>query len=331
MKAFVVDAYGERPHEVERPEPEVGPHDVLVDVGAAGVNQLDVKIAAGEFKQILRYPLPITLGHDLAGTVTAVGDLVGRFAVGDTVYGRPRDGRIGTFAERVAVHEDDLAAAPGSVDVVQAASLPLVALTAWQALVERGRVGPGDRVLVHAGAGGVGSIAIQLAKHLGATVATTASAKNADLVRGLGADVVVDYRTHDFAHELSGFDLVLDSLGGENLEKSLQVLRPGGTAIGISGPPTPAFARAAGMPLPLRLGVRALSAGIRRRARRAGVGYEFLFMRADGHQLAPIGELVDAGAIRPLVGLALPFDDTPRAVAALERGGLVGKVVTTRR
>jgi len=329
MRAFAVDSYGSRVHEVERPEPHVGPHDVLVEVAAASINQLDVKIAAGEFKQILRYPLPLVLGHDLAGTVTGVGDQVRRFAVGDSVYGRPRDGRIGTFAERIAVHEDDLAAAPRSVDPAQAASLPLVALTAWQALVERGGVGVGSRVLIHAGAGGVGSVAIQLAHHLGATVATTASARNADLVRRLGADVVVDYRTQDFAQVLSGYDVVLDSLGGENLAKSLRVLRPGGKAIGISGPPTPDFARTAGLSLPIRLGVGALSAVVRRQARRLGVDYEFLFMRADGHQLAAIADLVDGGVIQPVVGLAVPFDETPEAMAALERGGLVGKVVTT--
>ncbi|ROS30625.1 NADP-dependent oxidoreductase [Cellulomonas sp. PhB150] len=330
MRAFAVDAYGSRVHEVERPEPEVGPHDVLVEVAAASINQLDVKIAAGEFKQVLRYPLPLTLGHDLAGTVTAVGELVRRFAVGDRVYGRPRDGRIGTFSERIAVHEDDLAAAPTSIDVGQAASLPLVTLTAWQALVERGGVGAGSRVLIHAGAGGVGSVAIQLAHHLGATVATTASAKNADLVRRLGADLVVDHRTQDFVQAVSGYDLVLDSLGGENLERSLRVLRPGGKAIGISGPPTPEFARAAGLPLPVRLGVGALSAKIRRQARRLGVDYEFLFMRADGRQLAAIADLVDAGVIQPVVGLTVPFAETPEAMAALERGGLVGKVVTAR-
>lgn len=330
MRAFAVDAYGAPLRAVERPEPVVGDRDVLVDVRAASVNQLDVKIAAGEFKQLLRYPMPLTLGHDLAGTVIGVGSQVRGFAVGDAVYGRPRDGRIGTFAERLAVAEADLAPAPASVGPAEAASLPLVALTAWQALVERGEVGAGQKVLIHAGAGGVGSIAIQLAKHLGATVATTASASNADLVRDLGADVVLDYRTQDVAQELSGYDLVLDSLGGRNLSTSLRVLRPGGRAIGISGPPTPAFARAAGLPLPLRLGVAALSSTVRAQAKRLGVTYEFLLMRAGGRQLAAITELVDAGAIRPLVGLTVPFDRTPDALAALERGGVQGKVVTTR-
>ncbi|GAA4761076.1 NADP-dependent oxidoreductase [Nocardioides endophyticus] len=330
MRAFAIDKYGTALHAMERPDPVVGQHDVLVEIHAASVNKLDLKIASGELKQILRYPMPLTLGHDLAGTVIKVGVKVTRFAAGDAVYARPRDGRIGTFAERIAVAEDDLALAPLSVSAAEAASLPLVALTAWQALVERGKVRPAQKVLIHAGAGGVGSIAIPLAKHLGASVATTASAKNADLVRSLGADTVIDYRTEDFEQHLSGYDLVLDSLGGHNLEKSLRVLRPEGKAIGISDPPTPDFARSAGLPLPVRLGVAALSAKVRRQAKRLGVTYEFLFMYPSGQQLASIAELVDAGAIRPLVGETFDFDQTPNAMTALEHGGLVGKVVVTR-
>jgi NADPH:quinone reductase-like Zn-dependent oxidoreductase len=330
VRTFGIDKYGASLRAMGRPEPVVGERDVLVEVHAASVNQLDLKIASGEFKQILRYPMPLALGHDLAGAVTEVGTKVTQFAAGDSVYARPRDGRIGTFAERIAVAEDDLALAPSTVSATEAASLPLVALTAWQALVERGGVHPGQKVLIHAGAGGVGSIAIQLARHLGASVATTASAKNADLVRSLGADTVIDYRTEDFEQHLTGYDLVLDSLAGHNLEKSLRVLRPGGKAIGISGPPTPDFARAAGVSLPVRVGVTALSAKVRRQAKRLGVAYEFLFMHASGQQLAPIAELVDAGAIRPLVGKTFDFDQTPNAMTALEHGGLVGKVVVRR-
>ncbi|HZA73709.1 MAG TPA: NADP-dependent oxidoreductase, partial [Propionibacteriaceae bacterium] len=239
MRAFVVTKYKEPLQEAEVPEPVVGEHDVLVQVQAAGLNQLDEKIRLGEFKQILPYKLPLILGHDLAGTVIQVGAKVRGFSPGDEVYARPGTDRIGTFAERIAVAEPDLALKPTSISIEEAGSLPLVALTPWQALVERGNVQSGQKVLIHAGAGGVGSIAIQLAKHLGATVAITVSGSNADFVRELGADVVIDYRTQDFEQLLTGYDLVLDSLGGENLEKSLRVLRPGGKAIGISGPPDP--------------------------------------------------------------------------------------------
>jgi NADPH:quinone reductase-like Zn-dependent oxidoreductase len=211
----------------------------------------------------------------------------------------------------------------------EAASLPLVALTAWQALVEQGNVQPGQKVLIHAGAGGVGSIAIQLAKHLGATVATTASVSNAGFVRDLGADIVIDYRTQDFEQLLTGYDLVLDSVGGENLEKSLRILKPGGKAIGISGPPDPAFARQMGLNPLLRLGITVLSSKVRRQARKLGVSYEFLFMRASGEQLRQISALVDDGVLRPVVGKVFDFEDTPQALESLAKGGIRGKAVVT--
>jgi NADPH:quinone reductase-like Zn-dependent oxidoreductase len=188
----------------------------------------------------------------------------------------------------------------------------------------------GQKVLVHSGSGGVGSIAIQLAKHLGATVATTASAANADFVRGLGADVVIDYRTQDFEQLLSGYDLVLDGIGGENLAKSLRVLKPGGKVVGIAGPPDPSFAREIGANALVRSAVAAISAGVRRQAKKLGVGYEFLFMRADGGQLREITALVDRGVLRPIVGKTVPFDEAVEALEALEQGGLRGKTVITR-
>lgn len=329
MRAFIFDTYKQPLREASVPEPTVGARDVLVQVAAAGVNQLDEKIRDGEFKTILPYKTPLALGHDVAGTVVGIGADVRGFKVGDEVFARPRDHRIGTFAERIAVDEADLALAPKTITPVEAASLPLVALTAWQALVEKGNVQPGQKVLIHAGSGGVGTIAIQLAKHLGAQVATTVSGKNADFVRDLGADVVIDYRTQDFESELSGYDLVLDSLGGENQAKSLRVLRPGGTAIGISGPPDPAFARVAGLNPVLRLAITFLSRKVRAQAKKLGVTYQFLFMRADGTQLRRIAELVDAGTLRPVVGATFPFDRTPQALASLGAGTTRGKVVIT--
>ncbi|GAA2172103.1 NADP-dependent oxidoreductase [Agrococcus versicolor] len=327
MRAFAVTRYGQPMTEIDAAEPVVGEDDVLIRVEAAGLNHIDERIRSGDFRQILPYRLPQVLGADVAGTVVRVGARVRDLQPGDAVFASPASARIGAFAERIAVRASEVAPRPASVDVVEAGSLPLVALTAWQALVERGRVQPGQRVLVHAGAGGVGTIAIQLAKHLGATVATTASAANADLVRSLGADVVIDYRSEDFGAILHDYDLVLDSLGGENLERSLRVLRPGGIAIGIAGPPDPAFARSQGLPLPVRLVIRVLSARIRRLARRLGVRYEFLFMRADGAQLREIAALVDAGVIRPIVDRVVDLDDVPSAVEGLGSGGGRGKRV----
>ncbi len=303
---------------------------MLVEIHAAGLNLLDAKVRDGEFKVFLPYKAPFVLGHDLAGVVSRVGPEVTRFRAGDEVYGRVRDGRIGTFAERIAAHEDDLATKPVSLSMAEAASAPLVALTAWQALVERANVQPGQKVLVHAGSGGVGTYAIQLAKHLGATVATTTGTSNVDWVRELGADVVVDYRTADFEDSVQGYDVVLDSQGGETLAKSLRVLKPGGLAIGIAGPPDPDFARQLGRRFPLQPVMALLSRKTRRAARRRGVRYSFLFMRADGAQLGEIAKLIDAGLLRPVVDRTYPFDQTPQALAHVEGGRSKGKVVVTR-
>lgn len=328
MRALGITGYQQPLTQIDVPEPVVGAHDVLVDVEATGLNHLDEKMRTGEFKAILPVPMPLVLGYDVAGTVLEVGAQVRGFAPGDRVYGRPAAG--GTFAARIAVPESEIAHVPASLSTAQAGALPLVALTAWQALVERGRLQAGQKVLVHAGAGAVGSLAIQLAKHLGAHVATTASGAGADLARELGADVVVDYRTQDFETELSGYDLVLDSLGGENLMKSLRVLRPGGRAVGIAGPPEPAFARQAGLNPGVRLAIAALSSKVRRRAKKQGVTYEFLFMHASGDQLRQVSALIEDGTLRPLPVETFPVEQAADALAALAAGRVRGKAVITR-
>jgi NADPH:quinone reductase-like Zn-dependent oxidoreductase len=213
--------------------------------------------------------------------------------------------------------------------MAQAASVPLVALTAWQALVERANLQPGHKVLVHAGSGGVGAYAIQLAKHLGATVTTTTGTSNLEWVRDLGADVVIDYRTQDFEEVAHDYDIVLDSQGGDTLAKSLRVLKPGGTAIGIAGPPDPDFARQQGLRLALRLAMTALSLNTRRAARRQGVRYSFLFMRASGAQLDELTKLIETNVLRPILDRAYPFDEAPHALAHVESGRTKGKVVIT--
>lgn len=329
MKAFVLTGYTKPLELRDVPEPTIGAHDVLVRVDAAGINVLDEKIRAGEFKQILPYSLPRTVGHDVAGTVVDVGPEVRSVVPGDEIYARVGKDYIGTFAERVAVAEADLALRPTTVTAVEAASLPLVALTAWQALVDTGNLRAGQKVLIHAGSGGVGTIAIQLAKHLGATVTTTASGSNAQFLRDLGADVVVDYRSEDFEDGDHDFDLVLDSLGGENLEKSLRVLKPGGIAVGIAGPPDPAFAREAGLDLLVRTVIGVLSRKIRKQADKLGVTYTFLFMHSDGERLRRIAALIDDGTIRPVVGATFPFEQTPDALASLGTSSVRGKTVIT--
>ena len=329
MKAFLLDHYGgsECVRAGEVPDPEVRETDVLVQVHAAGVNLLDSKIRNGEFKLLLPYRLPLILGCDVAGVVLRVGSGVRRFKPGDEVYARPATDRIGTFAELIAISEDDVASKPRTLTMEAAASIPLVGLTAWQALVERAQLKQGQKVFVQAGSGGVGTMAIQLAKHLGAFVATTTSAANGDFVKRLGADVVVDYKKVDFEMVLRDYDVVLNSQDRDTLEKSLRVLKPGGRVVSISGPPDPEFARDLGASWVLGLVMRFLSNRIRTKARRRDVSYSFLFMRASGDQLREIGALVDSGVIRPVVDRVFPFESTKEAMAYVESGRAKGKVV----
>lgn len=329
MKAFLIDHYGKKEtgRIGEAPEPSLRDDDVLIRVSAASVNALDTKIRTGEFKLILPYPLPLVLGNDMAGTVVSVGAGVHHLKPGDEVYARPDDDRIGTFAEFIAVKAASVALKPSNLNMVEAASLPLVALTAWQALVETAQLKPGQKVLIQAGSGGVGTVAIQLAKHLGAFVATTTSTANVEWVKALGADVVIDYRQQDFAAELRDYDVVLNSLGKHELTRSLQILKPGGHLISISGPPTPAFAVARGLAWPLKQVLRLLSRGIRSSAKRQRVTYTFLFMRANGSQLSEITSLVESGAIRPVIDRIFTFQDTRGALARVESGRTKGKVV----
>ena len=229
------------------------------------------------------------------------------------------------------MNEADLALKPKNLTTEEAAAIPLVGLTAWQVLVERAGLRKGQKVLIHAGSGGVGTFAIQLAKHLGATVATTTSTANVELVRSLGADVVIDYKKQNFEKVLSDYDVVLNSLDGDTLQKSLSVLKPGGKLISISGPPDPDFARRQGLNWFLRQVMRLLSFGIRRKAKRREVGYSFLFMRADGEQLSQITSLIEAGIIRPIMDRVFPFKATNEALAYIETGRSKGKVVVTLR
>jgi len=313
------------------PQPRLLDEDVLVQVHAAGVNPLDAKIRDGEFKLVLPYRPPFVLGNDLAGVVLRVGSKVRRFKPGDEVYARPDKDRIGTFAEFISMNEVDVAIKPRELTMEETASIPLVGLTAWQALVEMANLKPGQKVFIQAGTGGVGTFAIQLAKHLGATVATTASAANFELVKALGADVLIDYKTQDFETVLHGYDVVLHSQDSKTLDKSLRVLKPGGTLISISGPPDPAFADEIGAPWYLKLIMHLLSFGTRRKAKRLNVTFSFLFMRANGDQLSDITALIDQGVIRPVVEKVFPFESTQDAVDFVEKGRAKGKVVVNVR
>lgn len=329
MKAAVIDRYGSndlvRLADVAAPRP--GPRDLLVQVHAASVNPLDVKTRNGELKVLLKYRFPLVLGNDLAGVVVDVGAEVTRFRKGDAVYARLDTDRIGAFAELAVVSERAAALKPTRVTFEEAASLPLVALTAWQALVEIAALTAGQRVLIHAGSGGVGSVAIQLARHLGAMVFTTVGRRNVDLVKRLGADVAIDYRSERFEDVARDCDVVLDSAGGDTLVRSFACVRPGGVVVSIGGPPSAAFARRWGLNPLLVLALRVMSRRATAAARRHDARYEYLFMRADGEQLRAITRLVEGGAIVPLVDKVFPLEQVRDALAYSEAGRATGKVV----
>lgn len=329
MRAFIINRYSKKDklQLTEIPEPVLQENDVLVQVHAAGVNLLDAKIRNGEFKLILPYKTPLILGHDVAGVVVKTGASVRKFKVGDEVYARPADYRIGTFAEFIAMHENDVAIKPKNLTMEEAASIPLVGLTAWQALIEKANLKKGQKVFIQAGSGGVGTFAIQLAKQLGATVATTTSTTNIDLVKSLGADIVIDYKKDDFEKKLKNYDVVLNSQDGKTLEKSMRVLKPGGKIISISGPPDPDFAKEIGSSWFVKLIMRLLSAGIRKKAKRLNVGFSFLFMKANGSQLGEITSLIDSGIIHPVIDKVFPFEATNEAMTYVENGRAKGKVV----
>ncbi|MBO6185701.1 MAG: NADP-dependent oxidoreductase [Chryseobacterium sp.] len=329
MKAFNISRYKkERELQlVDLPEPIVKDDEVLVEIHAASVNQLDSKIKSGEFKLILPYKMPLVLGHDVAGVIIKVGSKVKKFKVGDEIYSRPADFHIGTFADYISINEEYIALKPKNLSMEEAASIPLVGLTAWQALVEKSDVKKGQKVFIQAGSGGVGVFAIQLAKYLGATVATTASEKSFDLLKNLGADIVIDYKTQNFEDVLIDYDVVLNSQDDKTLIKSFEVVKPGGKIISISGPPTPVFADEFNLPWYVKLATKFLSGKIRKIAKKQNINYAFLFMTANAKQLTEITKLIESDKIKPVIDKVFPFEKINEAMKYVESGHAKGKVV----
>lgn len=329
MKALVLRRYGKSDQITftDIPKPAIEPDELLVRVHAAGLNPIDYMIPKGMFRPILRFKLPATMGSDLAGIVVEVGSRVTRFKPGDAVFASTFDLGIGTLAEFAAVPERVAALKPVNLDFVQAASIPMVGLTSWQALKERAQLKSGQKVFIPAGSGGIGTFAIQLAKYLGAIVGTTTSTGNVDLVRKLGADEVVDYKVQDFEGVLKGYDVVLGTVRGDGLEKSLQIVKPGSRVISLIGPPDAAFAHARGMNFFMGLVFGLLSRKIIRKARERGADYSFLFAHPDGRKLGEIGDLLEMGHIRPVIDKVFAFNQAKEALSYLEKGRAKGKVV----
>jgi NADPH:quinone reductase-like Zn-dependent oxidoreductase len=329
MKALVFKRYGKSPGIgfADVPRPALKPDELLVQVYAAGLNPIDNMIPTGMFKPVLRFQLPATLGSDLAGVVTEVGSRVARFKPGDAVFASIFDLGTGSIAEFAVVPESAAALKPANLDFVQAASIPMVGLTSWQALKERANLRAGQKVFIHAGSGGIGTFAIQLAKHLGAEVGTTTSTGNVELVRSLGADEVVDYKKEAFESVLRDYDLVLGTVRGDAIEKSVGILTPGSTIVSLVGPLDAAFARARRLNYLMTFVFGLMSRKIMRLARKREVTYSFLFVRPDGAQLAEIGELLNAERVRPVIDKVFPFGQAKDALAHLAQGRSRGKVV----
>lgn len=333
MKALTFKRYGKSPDIgfSELPRPSLRDDEMLVEVHAVGLNPIDNMITTGMFKPVLKFQLPATMGSDLAGVVKEVGRRVTRFKPGDAVFASLFDLGTGSLAEYAVVPERVAAPKPPNLDFVQAASVPMVGLTAWQAMKERAGVRSGQKVFIPAGAGGIGSIAIQLAKHFGAMVGTTTSTGNVPLVRSLGADEVIDYKKQAFEKTLSGYDMALGTLKDEEIEKAIGILKPGGRIVSLVGPLDAAFAQARGLNFLLKLVFGLMSRKVMKLAAQRKVTYSFLFVRPDGAQLSEIGQLLQAGAIRPVIDTVFDFERAPEALAYLAQGRARGKVVVQLR
>ncbi|WP_315707761.1 NADP-dependent oxidoreductase [Brenneria uluponensis] len=329
MKAFTFKRYGKSPElgfdDVDYPS--LNAHEMLVKVYAAGLNPIDNMIPTGMFKPVLHFKLPATLGSDLSGIVIAVGSRVTRFTPGDEIFASIFDMEMGSLAEFAVVPENAAAMKPANLDFVQAASLPMVSLTAWQALTERARLMPGQKIFIPAGSGGIGTFAIQLAKHLGATVGTTTSTGNVEWVGHLGADEVVDYKKQEFENVLNGYDVVVGTIKGDAIEKFTQILKPGGKIVSLIGPLDAAFARARGLNVLLTFVFGLMSRKIMRLSKKRGMTYSFLFVRPEGDQLTQIGKLIEAEQIRPVIDKVFPFFEAKGALTYLAQGHAKGKVV----
>ncbi|MDH6651139.1 NADP-dependent oxidoreductase [Priestia megaterium] len=328
MRAMVIDRYGKVPmHLAEMPTPEIGEYEVLAEIHAASINPIDFKIRDGKVKLLVKYKMPLILGNDFSGVVAKVGAKVTRFKAGDEIYARPRKSKIGTFAEYIAIHEDDIALKPKNLSFEEAASIPLVGLTSYQALTDILQLKKGQKILIQAGAGGVGTFAIQLAKLMGATVATTASEAGANLVKSLGADEIINYKTEKFEEILKNYDAVFDTLGDEILEKSFGIIKDGGKLVSVSGLPNARFGKEYGSGFFKTLLFSAASHKLTGLEKKHNVQYTFLFMKPSGEQLRIIANFIETGKIKPIIDKVFSFKDAQKAMEYAESGRAKGKII----
>ncbi|MEI4614926.1 NADP-dependent oxidoreductase [Bacillus cereus] len=328
MKAMLIDRYGKVPMRMaEVPTPEINEYEVLAEIHAASINPIDFKIRDGKVKMLLKYEMPLILGNDFSGVITKVGSKVTRFKVGDEIYARPRKNKIGTFAEYIAIHEDDIALKPKNLSFEEAASIPLVGLTSYQALHDIMQLQKGQKILIHAGSGGVGTFAIQLAKIMGATVTTTASEAGANLVTSLGADEIINYKTEKFEDILKNYDAVFDTIGGATLEKSFNIIKSGGNIVSVSGMPNARFGKEFGSGFFKTLLFSLASKKLTALEKKHNAQYSFLFMKPSGDQLRTIANYIEAGKIKPVIDRVFPFEDAQKAMEYSESGRAKGKII----
>ncbi|HHK5548061.1 TPA: NADP-dependent oxidoreductase [Bacillus thuringiensis] len=328
MKAMIIDKYGKVPMRMaEVPTPEINEYEVLAEIHAASINPIDFKIRDGKVKMLLKYEMPLILGNDFSGVIVKVGAKVTNFKVDDEIYARPRKNKIGTFAEYIAIHEDDIALKPKNLNFEEAASIPLVGLTSYQTLHDIMQLQKGQKILIHAGSGGVGTFAIQLAKIMGAIVTTTASEAGANLVTSLGADEIINYKTEKFEDILKNYDAVFDTIGGATLEKSFNIIKSGGNIVSVSGMPNARFGKEFGSGFFKTLLFSLASKKLTALEKKHNAQYSFLFMKPSGDQLRTIANYIEAGQIKPVIDRVFPFEDAQKAMEYSESGRAKGKII----
>ena len=304
MKAAVIKEYGAQVEILEIPRPQLLADSVLIEVHASSVNPVDGIVQAGYLKEMMPITFPFTMGFDVSGVVLEVGEQVSKFKIGDEVFSRPNGMQAGTIAEFAVIKEEELALKPSNISHQEAASIPLVGLTAFQAMVTKANLQKGQKILIHAGSGGVGTLAIQIAKHLGAFVATTTSGSNTEMVKNLGADIVIDYKTQNFEDEIKDYDVVFDMMGGDIMNRSFKVLKKGGCLVSIKS-----FEDSKGL------------------AKQYGLKFESFFMWPSGEMLKQLAQLISDGALRPVIDRTFSIDQLKEAYEHLNTGRAKGKIV----
>lgn len=331
MKAFVAASKKAQPKLTKIDIPQIADNEVLVEVAAASINPVDQLYRLMQIGMQIRTEYPFTLGNDFSGTIVAKGKNVNKYQLGDQVYGRIKETNSGTFAEYVAIESQYIALIPQNISLIEAASIPLVGLTAYQALFDRLNLQTGQKIFINAGSGGVGSLAIQLAKAKGAYVATTISPKNKKLVQSLGADEIIDYHQTDFSEVLHDYDAVFDTHGKGDTTKALQILKSGGKLVTIAGVPTTKLAKERNLNFFRKLVIKLISLSMVKKARLHKVSYQFLLMNPDGNQLQKLTKLIEDNKVKPIIDRTFEFDQIETALKYSDQGHNVGKVILTMK